>query len=70
MTGHYSDVREENPLKAKSISEDDLRGIRTAVNEVKRKKTFFDLRQYIDEDDFEDRAEEFLEYHKDIVEDG
>jgi hypothetical protein len=70
MTGHYSDVREENPLKAKSISEDDLRGIRTAVNEVKRKKTFVDLRQYIDEDDFEDRAEEFLEYHKDIVEDG
>jgi hypothetical protein len=70
MTGHYSDVREENPLKAKSISEDDLRGIRTAVTEVKRKKPFVDLRQYIDEDDFEDRAEEFLEYHKDIVEDG
>ncbi|ELZ68014.1 hypothetical protein C457_11551, partial [Haloferax prahovense DSM 18310] len=66
--GHYSDVREENPLKGKSISEDDLRGIRTAVNEVKRKKPFVDLRQYIDEDDFEERAEEFLQYHKDIVE--
>ena len=70
MTGHYSDVRDENPLNGRSISEDDLFGIRTAVNEVIRKKPFVDLRQYIDEDGFEDRAEDFLQYHKDIVEDG
>lgn len=70
MTGYYSDIREENPLKGKSISEDDLRRIRTAVNEAKRKKPFSDLRQYIAQGDFEDRADEFLEYHEDIVEDS
>ncbi|QHS17944.1 hypothetical protein GWK26_12730 [haloarchaeon 3A1-DGR] len=70
MTGHHSDICEENPLKGKSISEDDLRRIQATVNSLKSRKPFVDLPQYLDEDDFENRAEEFVEYHKDILEDS
>jgi len=34
---------------------------------MKRKKPFLGVRQYVDEDDYEERADRFIEYHEEIV---
>jgi len=36
-------------------------------HDVKRKKPFLGVRQYVDEDDYEERADRFIEYHEEIV---
>ncbi|WP_117595163.1 hypothetical protein [Haloprofundus halophilus] len=67
LTGYLYDDRDVNPLNGKSLSEEDFRRIRMSVHDVKRKKPFIDVRQYIDEDDYDNLADRFLKYHKEIV---
>jgi len=68
MSGFLSDDRELNPLNGKSLSDEDFRRIRMSSHDVKRKKPFLGVRQYVDEDDYEERADLFIEYHEEIVE--
>jgi len=68
MNGYYDDHQEDNPLQSNTISEEDFRTLRNIVNELKRKRPFIELRSHIDEEEFRNRADEFLEYHEAIVE--
>jgi len=67
ISGYLSDDRELNPLNGKSLSDEDFRRIRMSSHDVKRKKPFLGVRQYVDEDDYEERADRFIEYHEEIV---
>lgn len=69
MNGHYDDHREDNPLQDESISEEDMTVIRTSVNDLKRNCPFIEFRGLVDEEEFKERADQFLEYHTEIVED-
>jgi len=53
ISGYLSDDRELNPLNGKSLSDEDFRRIRMSSHDVKRKKPFLGVRQYVDEDDYE-----------------
>jgi len=55
ISGYLSDDRELNPLNGKSLSDEDFRRIRMSSHDVKRKKPFLGVRQYVDEDDYEER---------------
>jgi len=67
ISGYLSDDRELNPLNGKSLSDEDFRRIRMSSHDVKRKKPFLGVRQYVDEDDYEEQADRFIEYHEEIV---
>lgn len=67
MNGYYDDHRERNPLEGESITEEEFRMIKRLVNDLKRKRPFIDFRSHIDEEEFKERADKFLEYHEEIV---
>lgn len=65
---YYSEFDDENPIKEKSISESDFQSLRFTVQEIIRTKPLFDLEEYMDEEDLEEHAEQFLQYHEEIME--
>lgn len=67
MNGFYDDHCERNPLEGESITEEEFRMIKRSVNDLKRKRPLIGVRSHIDEEEFRERADKFLEYHEEIV---
>ncbi|WP_049908486.1 MULTISPECIES: hypothetical protein [Halorubrum] len=67
MNGYYNNHQERNPLDGETITEEEFRMIKRSVNELKRKQPFIDVRNHLDEEEFKERADKFLEYHEKIV---
>ncbi|MDR5673607.1 hypothetical protein RH858_10700 [Halalkaliarchaeum sp. AArc-GB] len=65
---YHPEFEDENPIEERSISESNFQSLRFTVQEIVRNKPLFDLEEYMDEEDLKEHAEQFLEYHKEIVE--
>lgn len=66
---HDSEFQDENPIQDESISKGDYDSLRFTVRELVRQMQLFDVDEFLDEETVEKRAERFLEYHEEIVDD-
>lgn len=64
---HISAVEDRNPLKGMSIDEQEFRKIRLTAGDLKRDNPLVTVSEFVDEDQFEEQADRFIEYHKEII---